>query len=191
MTGRHHTVRRSRAVHDWNVVVTITDKHFRDAWDLLRPLGDVGRTYYYNVLVMKVVDITELMEAMRERMEYPDTVAAIARVAPVSDTFNFQSLEEFQSKAKDIAATYLPRLVGHSFHVRMHRRGWKGKIEAPVQERLVGEYLFEELEHSGTPSRIDFVDPDVIVAIETLNNRAGLAFWTRASLQRYPFLKLD
>lgn len=190
-TDTTHPMRRRGSVHDWNAIATITDRHFKQAWDLLRPLGEVGRTHYYNVLVMKVADVHDLIEAMRERMEFPDTVEAISRVAPVTETFNFQSIQEFEAKAKEIASNYLPRLGGHSFHVRMHRRGWKEKMAAPVEERFLGDYLFESLENAGTPSRIDFTDPDTILAVETLNNRAGLALWTRAELQRYPFLKLD
>jgi len=49
----------------------------------------------------------------------------------------------------------------------------------------------EKLDAQGAATRIDFEDPDHIVDIETVGQRAGLSLWTREQAQRYPFLKLD
>jgi hypothetical protein len=43
----------------------------------------------------------------------------------------------------------------------------------------------------GNPGRITFADPDAILALETVDCRAGLSLWSREDLQRYPFLHLD
>lgn len=180
-----------QTVHDWNVIVTITDRHFRSAWELLGTLGDVGRTHYYNVLALKVDDVHGLLETMHDWMDYPDTRETVARVAPVFDAFDFQSTQEFEAKAQQYAEKYLGQLAGHGFHVRMHRRGFKERMATPDEERFLGDYLFEKLAGAGTPGRVDFADPDYILAVETLDNRAGLALWSREELQRYPFLKLD
>ena len=48
-----------------------------------------------------------------------------------------------------------------------------------------------KVERAGTPGRISFEDPDAIIAIETIGQRAGMSFWRRADLQRYPFLRVD
>jgi len=56
---------------------------------------------------------------------------------------------------------------------------------------MLDEALLETLEHRGTPGRIDFDDPDFILDVETVGQRAGMSLWTREDLHRYPFLKLD
>jgi hypothetical protein len=56
---------------------------------------------------------------------------------------------------------------------------------------FLDKVLLEALAQAGTPGQITFDDPDAIVAVETVGNRAGLALWTREDLQRYPFLNLD
>ena len=44
---------------------------------------------------------------------------------------------------------------------------------------------------AGTPGKISFTDPDVVIAIDTIDNRAGLAMWTREELARYHLLRPD
>jgi tRNA(Ser,Leu) C12 N-acetylase TAN1 len=43
----------------------------------------------------------------------------------------------------------------------------------------------------GRPGRINFADPDHVIDIETVGNRAGLSIWSRDDLRRYPFLNVD
>jgi tRNA(Ser,Leu) C12 N-acetylase TAN1 len=73
----------------------------------------------------------------------------------------------------------------------MHRRGFKGKLSSMGEERFLDGYLLNVLEQSGTPARITFDDPDVVVTLETLGPRCGLSLWTREELRRYPLLHLD
>lgn len=40
-------------MQDWNVVVTVTEGGFVKGIKFLEPLGEVSRTDYFNVLVMK------------------------------------------------------------------------------------------------------------------------------------------
>jgi hypothetical protein len=49
--------------------------------------------------------------------------------------------------------------------------------------------LLDELARRGTPGRFEPDDPDLVIAIETIRDEAGLALWTRAELDRYPFLR--
>jgi tRNA(Ser,Leu) C12 N-acetylase TAN1 len=79
-------------------------------------------------------------------------------------------------------------LAGKSFHVRLHRRGLKGTLSTPREERFLDETLLDALESLGAPSRITFTDPDAILQIETIDGRAGVSLWQREDLQRYPFL---
>jgi tRNA(Ser,Leu) C12 N-acetylase TAN1 len=86
---------------------------------------------------------------------------------------------------------WLPRLQGASFHVRMHRRGFKQAMSSQVEERFLDHAMLDALAELGHPGRIIFDDPDMIIDVETVGNRAGLSIWSRADLERYAFLKLD
>src|SRR3974377_1924546 len=44
---------------------------------------------------------------------------------------------------------------------------------------------------AGKPGKISFSDPDAVVAIDTIDGRAGLALWTREDLLRYHLLRPD
>jgi hypothetical protein len=73
----------------------------------------------------------------------------------------------------------------------MHRRGFKGRLSSPDEERFLDEVLLVALDEAGVPGRISFEAPDAIIAIETVGKRAGMSFWRRADLENYPFLGLD
>jgi len=111
-------------VTDWNAVVTIYQDGYRRALHALRNFGSVERSGYYNVLVMIAEDPMALLEAIERRTEEsPALYDAISRVAPAMRSFEFHSEEEFKDKGKSILLEWSPRLVGRSFHVRVHRRG--------------------------------------------------------------------
>lgn len=54
-------------MQDWNVVVTVQEHGFVDALRLLEQFGPVGKTKYYNVLVMKVEDVPAFLTQLAER----------------------------------------------------------------------------------------------------------------------------
>jgi tRNA(Ser,Leu) C12 N-acetylase TAN1 len=176
-------------IADWNVVATVRGRNFRRARDLLEKLGRVGETGYYNVLVMRVDDVEALLEQLDALG--PDALASVGHVRPARRTFGFQTPEEFEARARRVALDWVAKLASSSFHVRLHRRGFKGRIASPEEERFLDEVLLEALEQRGTPGRIRFEDPDAIVAVDTVDNRAGMALWTRAELRRFRFLGLD
>jgi tRNA(Ser,Leu) C12 N-acetylase TAN1 len=180
-------------MHDWNVVVTVREKGFIRACELLEELGSMKRTDYFNVLVMRVEDIYYLLNTLSEWVSQDPSIltTVLARVMPVTHTFDFQTVEESESQARDIALTWVPDLGGKSFHVRLHRRGFKGRLSSKDEEQFLDTVLLEALENAGMSGRITFEDPDVIIAVETVGNRAGMSLWTREDLQRYPFLHLD
>jgi uncharacterized protein len=69
-------------VRDWNVVCTTTDGGYDRACALLRRLGCVGRTRFYNVLVMRVPDPRALMDRLDEfAVEHPELLEVVAREA--------------------------------------------------------------------------------------------------------------
>jgi len=179
-------------VKDWNVVITVFQEGFRRVLRALEKLGPADRSPYHNVVVMKVDDPTALLEAIEKiTEENPALYDAISRVAPASQNFDFLSEEEFVEKANSIIREWLPRLAGRSFHVRWHRRGAKHDLGTHDAERLFDDAIIVATTKAGTSGKISFTDPDVIIAIDTIDNRAGLAMWTREGLARYHVLRPD
>ena len=176
----------------WNVVVNLHEHGFKRAFKLLQGLGAVYTTEFGNVLVMEVSNIPRFLETLKVWVaEDSNLLQILARVVPVTATFSFQSPEEFETKAKEAVLPWVENLAGQNFHVRMHRRGFKGRISSHDEERFLDKILLEELDKMGNPGQITFADPDAIIVVETVGQQAGLSCWNREDLQRYPWLKLD
>ena len=175
---------------DWNVVVSAKERGFTMARDILAEYGRTQRTHYHNVLVMKVPSPTDFLAQLEDRLHVnPDLLTYVSRIAPATYAFDFSAPPDFESQVRAVVPTWTVQLAGKKFHVRMHRRGLKGLVRSPVEERFVDEVLLAALTDAGTPGTIGFDDADAIVDVETVDHRAGLALWTRADLARYPFLK--
>ena len=86
---------------------------------------------------------------------------------------------------------WLPELGGRKFHVRMHRRGFKGKLSSQHEEQFLDHFALEKLQEAGTAAAIDFDDPDVVIVVETLGEEAGISRWTRQQLREHELLKID
>jgi tRNA(Ser,Leu) C12 N-acetylase TAN1 len=180
-------------MNDWNVVVSVFEHGFRRACRLLETIGPVRKTDYFNVLVMKVDDAEEFLRTLKEWLVRDPEIFTryISRAVPLTVLFGFQTPAEFETKAQEAAARWLPDLAGARFHVRMHRRGFAGRMSSQNEERFLDEFLLKGLEQAGTPGSIGFDDPEAILAVETVGQRAGLSLWTRAQWQTCPFLGLD
>ena len=177
---------------DWNVVITVHEDGYRSAKRTLEHWGAVAPTPYYNVLVMRVADVADFLTGFQSQLdEQPGLLNDISRVIPCTAVFDFQTAEVFEFQAREAALSWVPELAGKSFHVRMHRRGFKHRLSSPEEERFLDAALLESLERAGSPGRITFEDPDAIIALETVDQRAGLSLWRRADLERYEFLGLD
>lgn len=177
---------------EWNVVVTVYQDGFRRAIRALGELGAVDRSPYHNVLVMRVDDPLALLGAIeRETARTPPLYDAISRVAPAMRCFEFHSAKELEDGAKSIVMEWLPRLGGRSFHVRLHRRGFKHDFRTPDIERFLDDALLDALKQVGTPGSISFSDPDMIIAIDTIDDRAGLALWSREELAQHKLVRPD
>ena len=177
------------AAADWNVIVTLPEATFREARRFLRRWGEVHRTGYFHILTLTVEDVESFPAEVAEAIEgKPGIFNILSHIIPAQRTFTFASAEEFEAKARDIAILWAPMLAGKSFHVRLHRRGFKGTLSTPKEERFLDETLLDALETLGSPGRITFTDPDAILQIETIDGRAGASLWQRVDLLRYPFL---
>ena len=159
---------------------------------MLRRYGEVSTTEYFNVLLLTVPDVGQFLQELADYTSNDMTLLnAASRIIPAQRSFDFQTPEEFEDKACKALDELIPRLKGCSFYVRMHRRGFKGRLVSPEEERFLDGYILSRLEEAHSPSRVTFDDPDAIVTVETVGQRAGLACWSREERQRYPFLNLD
>lgn len=173
---------------DWNVIVTVR-RDFDRAIGLLRKLGAVERTGLFNVIVMRVPDVRALLDQIAQLPADERWFATISHVVPITHKLSFATADDFERKTRDLVLAWAPQLAGKSLHVRMRRRGHKGELHGLELEQRIGRALFEELARRGTPGRFALDDPDVVIAIETMRDEAGLALWTRTDLERYPFLR--
>ena len=175
----------------WNVVVVAGDNRFDGACRLLARFGSPKRTGFYNVLTLKVPDARAFLDDFAQAAAASaDLAQSVSRLVPAEHTFTFNSPEEFEAKAREIALTWVEQLAGKAFHVRLHRRGFKGRLRSPEEERFLDRVLLEALEVAGASGSITFEDPDAVIDVETVGSRAGMSLWTRDDLRRYPFLRL-
>jgi len=178
-----------RAAAEWNVVVTLAEQGFRDAVRLLRRWGTVTRTPYYNVLAMRVDDPRAFLADFAAALAASPGIANfVSHVVPAQHTFDFATAEEFAARARDVALAWAPEIAGKSFHVRLHRRGRKGVLSSPREERFLDDALLQGTAPAG---RIAFDDPDAVIQIETIDGRAGMSLWTREEMRQHPFLGAD
>ncbi len=176
----------------WNAIATVREQDFAKACTILQAFGKVHRTHYYNVLAMDVPEVADFTEALAAHVAaHPDDLDAIGRVAPAQRVFIFRSPAEFEERAQGIARDWAPRLTGQSFHVRMHRRGFKGQLSSLDEEQFLDHVILEAAEEAGEPARVTFDDPDAIISVETLDDQGGMSLWTQDDLRRLPFLRLD
>jgi tRNA(Ser,Leu) C12 N-acetylase TAN1 len=179
-------------VKDWNLVVSVYQDGFRRAIRALEKLGPVERSHYHNVLVMKVEDPMSLLAAIeRQTEEMPALYDAIARVAPAARRFEFGSADEFRERAKPILREWAARLAGHSFHARLHRRGARQELRSPDIEKFIDDEILAATSEAGTPATMSFTDPDAVIAIDTIDDQAGMGLWTRDDLARHRLLRPD
>jgi tRNA(Ser,Leu) C12 N-acetylase TAN1 len=184
--------KRHDRLRDWNVLVTVYEEEFREARHLLAEFGEVAATGYHNVMTMRVGDPARFMEDLEERVKAePGILNSLSHVVPAEITFDFETAEEFEERARAAVLQLVPRLMGLGFHVRIHRRGFKHRLPSQKEEQYLGEVLLDALEAAGSPGSVAFEDVDAVVSIETLDHRAGVSLWTREDLKRYPFLRMD
>ena len=110
---------------------------------------------------------------------------------PAQATFDFETREEFEKKAGAAILGWADRLAGKTFHIRLHRRGLGDQLSRSRRRSCSTQHCSTGSSRWGTPGRIDFSDPDYVIDIETVGNRAGLSLWAREDLRRYPFLRVD
>lgn len=179
-------------MQDWNVVITVHQYRIDKARDLFGEYGRAMRTDYFNVLTLKVEDVEEFLERVRQQfVDERHMDAYVARIMPVYKLFQFQSPQEFVEKAREVITPWIPNFTGKTFHVRMHRRGFKGRISSQEEEQTLDKSILDGLAGEDQSARVTFDDPELILVVETIGQQGGAFLWTREERERYPFLKLD
>lgn len=177
---------------DWTVVATTHPENYQRGMQLLEQFGRVDSTDYFNVLVLSPNRPEEFLERFATMVaNVPEVLEALSRVVPAEHCFEFETPEDFERQALEVVVEWIPRLRGRSFHVRMHRRGYKGQLSSQTEEKSLDAAILAGLEEIAAPGRIDFADPDAVIDVETVGSRACISFWTREEITRYPFLRID
>jgi tRNA(Ser,Leu) C12 N-acetylase TAN1 len=177
---------------DGNVVVTTYEGEYPRARKSLEAFGTTHATPYHNVLLLQVDDIAAFLEALHERLEEDVSLLnSAAHILPLQQTFTFDDRAAFESAGKRVLGDWLDRLAGRSFHVRIHRRGFKYRLSSHAEEQALGAFVIDQLAARGEDATVEFGDPQLIVSVEIVGRLAGMSLWTREELRRYPFLGLD
>ncbi|MCC6764732.1 MAG: hypothetical protein IT293_08725 [Deltaproteobacteria bacterium] len=174
---------------DWNLVVTAHGGRRHDLVRAVRPIVQLRRAGYAEVLVGRTGDVDACLAALAERIEGDAILAAevLARVVPVERTLALAGDVDVQLVAE--VAPFVDALVGRSFHVRVERRGHRRILRSDHLERLLGGALVEALEARGETPEVSFTDPDAILAVEIIGDAVGLGLVTRAH-RRHTFVRL-
>lgn len=176
----------------WNFNMVATQAAggiYRRLLEDLRRFGDFRRTEFLGVVLGLVDNREGFLEEVRKRREEGSAFGDLGRLIPVDRTFVFDP-ENFLERAGEAVSTWLDDLAGSRFYVRLERRGHKGEILSPEVERALDAFILESLEARGASARIDFDDPDRVVVIETIGDRAGVGLLTREAMARYDFVRV-
>lgn len=178
-------------LRDWNVVATIRqNKDTEKARTILQQFGEASLSEFTDVLVLKTDQPPQLLNRLQDLMtREPEKLSFLSRIVPVERLFEYQTPQDFEDRVKEAVQPWLSRIEGKSFHVRMHRRGFKGRLNSQDEERRLAEFIIDSLEKDGKTASIQMDDADIVVDIETVGQRAGVSLWTREELEKYPFLK--
>lgn len=176
---------------NFNLVVTLAPggRYVRLLAELGR-YGEFHRTEFLGVILGRVEDPAAFFaEAERCRREPNSPLADIGRAIPLAHTFIFTA-DTLEEKLREESLRWLDDLAGKSFYVRLERRGMKGQLLSPEVERGLDAFLLQQLEERGQSGRIDYEDPDRVLAVETVGNRCGIGLLDRALRQQFDFVRV-
>jgi hypothetical protein len=178
------------AVDEWNVLATSLEGARPVLLAGLRRHGAFRGAGYRNVAVGRVPDVAGFLAALGDDLARDAVLAAaVGRVLPIDHTLVLDDDDPLTSLETAVAAL-APRIGSRSFFVRLERRGLHGTLHSSEVERALGATLWRALEAAGHVPRVTFTDPDLVVAIETLGSRAGVAVVPRDLRAAFPFVRI-
>ena len=84
-------------MHEWNVVVSVSPQHYHQAMKLLKEFGEVQRTGFFNIVVMRVADVDAFLDQLHRLVgELPLNRLVVSRVMPITTGFTFQDPQAFE-----------------------------------------------------------------------------------------------
>jgi len=175
----------------FNLIVTLAaEGRFQPLWMELMQHGDFRKTEFFGVIAGRIDDPPAFFEFVSEKRDHQSLIYLdIGRIVPLDRCLTF-SPDTFEERIREALVPYIDRLDGQRFYVRIERRGLKGRIVSPEVERELDEFLQQELIQRQGSAQIDFDNPDLIVAIETLGTRCGIGLISRELLQCYDFVRV-
>jgi tRNA(Ser,Leu) C12 N-acetylase TAN1 len=175
---------------DWNIIVTTPPGQERELLPALNRLGEFTRSDFKGILIGRVEDVTRFLEdILHAGEEHVEWRPHLLRVLPVERTFSFTP-QTFEERLREAVVPFVQRMVSGTFHVRLERRGHKGKILSPEVERRLGDDVMDLAMQQGKTLHVSFQDADYIIVAETVSNLCGVALVTRELRTRYPFVKI-
>ena len=175
---------------EWNILATAFWGRGKDALRLLTQYGEFRGSGFKDVLQGHVEDVNLFLEKLESmRRENPDRMNSLSQILPLEQTFNF-NLPDFMEKLKGTVLPYMEKVEGKKFYVRVKRRGHKGEMSSFEIEKEISSFIFERLEQAGKCAQVSFSDPDIIIVVETIANRAAIALITREMKEKYPLIKV-
>jgi tRNA(Ser,Leu) C12 N-acetylase TAN1 len=176
----------------WNVLATARPNRAAEVRATLAELGIVLRSPFPNVFLARVDDVAAFSEDLAVQFAaQPGAAGAFARAFPAQHTFHFESLADLEAAMATFVDEWADDLAGASFHVRCRRRGRSTDLDPVEAEDYLGDAVMLMLADRGTPGRIDFRDPDVVIDIETLNTEGAVSLWTRDGMRSFSFLVVE
>ena len=175
---------------DWNIIVTTPPGRERYLLPALNHFGTFSRSEFKGTLTGRVEDVSRFLEEIRRAGEETATwVQDLLRVLPVERSFLF-SPQTFEEQFKEAVMPFVQRMASGTFHVRLERRGHKGKINSSEVEKDLGRYVVDVAAQQGKTLHVSFQDSDYIIVAETVGNLCGVALVTKELRARYPFVKI-
>lgn len=186
----HETGSDRRETMGWNVLATAKDHEQRHLARRLKRLGDFRWSPYLGVLIGRVEDHQAFFDQLRRNEEIePGFLLPLARLVPLDRTLTIDAAS-FLPMLKTEVLSYADRIGSGSFYVRVERRGHKGEIHSQHIEQELDHALIELLTQRGCTPRVDFLNPDVTIAIEIVGDECGIGMITKSLRERYPFIKV-
>ncbi len=176
---------------EWNVLATAFMRKERYLLRLLRAYGEFKGSGFNDVIVGKVETVEAFLETLESiSREHPGRLRHLSRIVPIEKTFQFD-LSDFREKLKEAVAPYVEQLENDCrFYVRVKRRGHKGELSSLEIEKEMSALILDALEKGGKQAQVKFEDPDKIIIVETIGNRAGVGLITREMRERCPFIRV-
>jgi len=167
---------------EWNILATAFWGRGKDTLRLLTLHGEFKGSGFKDVLLGHVEDVNLFLGKLElMRQESPDRMNSLSQVLPLERTFSF-SLPEFMDKLKESVLPHVEKVEGKKFYV--------GEMSSLEIEKEISGFIFEELQEAGKQAQVSFSDPDVVIIVETIANRAGVALITRETKEKYPLIKI-